>query len=33
VIALLGEDPGSGIEDPITDLLLVGSADSRHIDS
>jgi hypothetical protein len=33
VIALLGEDPRRGIEDPVPDLLLVGCADSRHIDS
>ena len=33
VIALLGEDPARGVEDPLADLLLVGCADSRHVDS
>jgi hypothetical protein len=33
VIALLGEDPGCRIEDPVADLLLTGGTDARHIDS
>ena len=33
VVALLGEDAGGGVEDPVADLLLVGGTDARHIDS
>ena len=33
VIALVAEDTGRGGQDPVPDLLLVGGADSRHIDS